>query len=57
MHHKPDEGTTDNTDMRLPASMTGIQCVQTSIEEDGETLRLEFNNFLCNVISGLAATD
>lgn len=34
--------------------MAGIQVVQTSIEQDGDTLKLEFNNFLCSVIAGVS---
>uniref|UniRef100_A0A914UPD6 Intraflagellar transport protein 22 homolog n=1 Tax=Plectus sambesii TaxID=2011161 RepID=A0A914UPD6_9BILA len=59
VHQKPESlGGSNNealADFRLPSTMTGIQCVPSNIEEDGENLRLEFNNFLCSVIAGLTS--
>ncbi len=57
-HQRPDGqgallGADSVADFRLPVAMAGLQLVLTSIEQDGEALRLEFNNFLCNVIAGL----
>lgn len=38
----------------IAAIMSGIQMIRTNIEQDGDALRLEFNNFLCNVIAGVS---
>lgn len=35
----------------LPAEMTGITICRSNIDDEGEELRHEFNNFLCNIIS------
>lgn len=41
-------------DFRLPSDMSEVgACIPSNIERDGAELRLEFNNFLCNIIINL----
>lgn len=62
LHQKPDDagsGTksgsaTSQSSLRMPGAISNLACVVTNIEQDGDAVRLEFNNFLCNVIAGLS---
>lgn len=56
LHHTSDQ-TNDSAvaEFRLPAEMAGIACLPCNIKRDGEELRLEFNNFLCNIIADARA--
>uniref|UniRef100_A0A914DL51 Rab-like protein 5 n=1 Tax=Acrobeloides nanus TaxID=290746 RepID=A0A914DL51_9BILA len=51
--HHTSEQTNDSAiaDFKLPSQMQGIVCIPSNIDREGEALRLEFNNFLCNVIT------
>ncbi|VDN60770.1 unnamed protein product [Dracunculus medinensis] len=57
--HRPTEKSNENTisAFRLPLSMSGLSVVPWNIDQDGEHLRLEFNSFLCKVISDMKFTN
>ncbi|KAI1710578.1 ras of complex, roc, domain of DAPkinase domain-containing protein [Ditylenchus destructor] len=46
-------GEAEIADFRLPADMADVPIVPSNIERDGEELRLEFNNFLCQIIASV----
>lgn len=62
LHQKPDDSgggaradsANAQSNLRLPGALANLTCVATNIEQDGDAVRLEFNNFLCNVIAGLS---
>lgn len=58
--HETSERTNDSViaEFRLPSEMSfsgedGIVCIPSNIDKEGEQLRLEFNNFLCNIIANM----
>lgn len=38
-------------EFEMPAEMSNVTCILSNIEHHGDDLRLEFNNFLCNIIA------
>lgn len=50
LHHTSDN-TNDSAiaDFKLPSELTGVKCIPSNVDRDGEQLRHEFTKFLNNV--------
>jgi len=51
--HHTNERTNDSAiaEFRLSPEMIGIKIITSNIDGEGEQLREQFNNFLCNIIA------
>lgn len=61
LHSPSSEKPTNDSaiaEFRMPREMDGVACIAADMGKGGgEELRLEFNNFLCNIIADVRRTD